>query len=92
MARRSSGKGTTPLSTAIDSQTYAQLVELAGRSGVAVARYARIVIEDAVSRGVVVQKQTVFTVTPTNYNTPDIIALRAAENPIQRTPRRSAGG
>lgn len=92
MARRSSGKGTTPLSTAIDSQLHQQLKLLAAKSAVSVNKYARMVLEDAVKNGVLAVTETTIKLLPTSYSTPEVISLRAAEKPDTPKPRRSAGG
>ena len=96
MARRSSGKDTTPVSTAIDSRLFSELKKLAEKGGIKVNKYCRIVIEDAVSRGVFAVEEKTYSLQtsrnpPTIYSPEEIQSMRAAENPIKNTPRRSAG-
>jgi hypothetical protein len=94
MARKSSGAGTKPISTAIDEKLYSHLQLLAENSGVKVGKYCRIVLEDAVKRGFLVVEETSYRIqspSDLDYSTPDVLSLRAAEKPTQHAPRRSAG-
>lgn len=96
MARRSSGKDTQPVSTAIDSSLFAELRKLAEKGGITVNKYCRIVIEDAVSRGVFAVEQKTYSLqtdknSQTIYPPIEIESRRAAENPSQNKPGRSAG-
>jgi hypothetical protein len=94
MARRSSGKGTHPVSTAIDLELFAELQKLANRGGITVNKYCRIVIQDAVSRGVFAVEEKTYTLQtpknlPTIYSPEEIESIRAAENPTPNKPGRA---
>ena len=63
MSRKSSGKQTTPISTAISTNLHQKLIELAAKGDVTVGRYCRAIIEDAVKRSVVVKASVNYEIT-----------------------------
>lgn len=83
------GKGKTSISTTIPVEIMAALDHLAVESGLTRSNYAREVITEAVKSGRVLSSRDIKR--RERYNTPEIIALRAAENPSQNKPSRSAG-
>lgn len=86
------GKGKTSISTTIPNEVLEALDYLATKSGVTRSTYAREAITNRVLQGALFPAQEIADRKHGPiYKIPDIIALRDAENPIQRTPRRSGG-
>ena len=82
------GKGKTSISTTIPNEVLEALDYLATKSGVTRSTYAREAIIESVRAGRTVSAQELM---KRRYNTPEVISLRAAENPNKATPHRSSG-
>jgi len=82
------GKGKTSISTTIPNDILEALDYLATKSGVTRSTYAREAIIASVRAARTVSAQELM---QRRYNTPEVISLRPAENPIKDTPPRAAG-
>lgn len=83
------GKGKTSLSTTIPNDVLEALDYLASESGLTRSNYARQILIETVKSGRTLSSRDIMR--RERYNTPEVLALRAAEKPILPTPRRSAG-
>ena len=83
------GKGKKSISTTVPVEIMAALDHLAIESGITRSNYAREVIIQAVNAGRILSSRDIKR--RERYSTPEVISLRAAENPIKDRPRRSAG-